>query len=314
MVDITIKPMIEKDLDVADSIYRLAFGTFLGFPAPEKFGGDSDYVRQRWTTDPEGALGAYMNDELVGSNFVGTTGSVGHFGPLTSHPKYWEKHIEQQLLKSTLRLLEKRSVTLIEFMSFPESPKHLALYQKFGFWPRFLTPVMSTLTNHPHSETDVVLFSAGTESEQEIFLEECKVITNSIYQGMDLEGEILATLSLDLGDTLMIRDKGRIAGFAICRYGPGTEGGSGSCLIKFGAALPGGRAEKIFRRLLNACVTFAADQSCIRLFTGINTARHGAYQMMLKFGFRTEHVSVSMTSPNVAAYNRPDVFIIDDWR
>src|SRR2546422_11558182 len=28
-------------------------------------------------------------------------------------------------------------------ISFPHSPKHVALYQKFGFWPQALTAVMS---------------------------------------------------------------------------------------------------------------------------------------------------------------------------
>lgn len=54
----------------ADRIFRIAFGTFLGLPNPTEFFGDADYVRTRWAADPSSAFGAYLEDELVGSNFA----------------------------------------------------------------------------------------------------------------------------------------------------------------------------------------------------------------------------------------------------
>ncbi len=314
MPDIIVKQLAESDLSTADSIFRLAFGAFLKVPDPDKFGGDSDYIRQRWAANPEGAFGAYVDGELAGSNFASNTGSVGHFGPLTTHPDYWDKGVGQHLLSPALELLESRGVTLIELMTFTESPKHLAFYQKFGFWPRFLTPVMSILTEHKKPELNVILYSQIPDGKREKYLGQCRIITDSIYQGMDLEFEIRATHSQELGDTLMIEDGSGIVGFAICRCGAGTEAGSGSCMAKFGAIHPGKKAEAYFDRLLNACMTYAANRSATRFFTGVNTARHEAYRKMLEHGFRIESVAISMSKPNVDAYNRPDVFLIDDWR
>ncbi|WP_269321030.1 hypothetical protein [Fischerella sp. PCC 9605] len=31
-------------------------------------------------------------------------------------------------------------------------------------------------------------------------------------------------------------------------------------------------------------------------------------------GFRAEIIGVAMHRPNEAGYNRPDVFVLDDWR
>jgi hypothetical protein len=35
---------------------------------------------------------------------------------------------------------------------------------------------------------------------------------------------------------------------------------------------------------------------------------------MLAHGFHTDLLGVAMEKPNAAGYNRPDVYVIDDWR
>jgi len=46
--EVRVRPLADQDLDEADRIFRVAFGTFLGAPDPEGFFGDADYVRTRW--------------------------------------------------------------------------------------------------------------------------------------------------------------------------------------------------------------------------------------------------------------------------
>ncbi len=63
--DVVVRPLAGADLDEADRIFRVAFGTFLGAPEPEKFFGDSDSLRTRWRADPAGALAAYTGGRLA---------------------------------------------------------------------------------------------------------------------------------------------------------------------------------------------------------------------------------------------------------
>ena len=53
-----VRPLVDGDLDEADRIFRVAFGTFLGVPEPERFFGDVDMVRTRWRAHPGAALAA----------------------------------------------------------------------------------------------------------------------------------------------------------------------------------------------------------------------------------------------------------------
>jgi hypothetical protein len=84
--------------------------------------------------------------------------------------------------------------------------------------------------------------------------------------------------------------------------------------VKFGVVRSGQGAERDFNRLLYACEEFAAAQGVSRLVVGVNTARENAYRQVLARGFRADFLGVSMARPNQAGYNRPDVFLIDDWR
>ena len=84
--------------------------------------------------------------------------------------------------------------------------------------------------------------------------------------------------------------------------------------MKFGAVQPGPDAAKSFARLLAACEALTSARGLAKLVAGVNTARHGAYQIMMQHGYRTIMQGVAMQSPNQPGYNRPDRFVIDDWR
>lgn len=142
-MNITIRPLQENDLTTADRIFRLAFGTFLGLPDPITFFGDADYVRTRWLADPTASFGAEIDGELVGSNFATNWGSVGFIRPLTIRPDLWDQGIGKRLMEPIMELFAKWKTRHIGLFTFAQSSKHIHLYYKFGFWPRFLTKIMS---------------------------------------------------------------------------------------------------------------------------------------------------------------------------
>ena len=141
--DIVVRPLRETDLATADRIMRLAFGTFLGVPDPASFMGDAGYVRTRWRANPGAAFAAEIDNELVGSNFATNWGSVGIFGPLTIRPDLWDRGVGKRLMEPALACFEKWQTKHAGLFTFANSQKHIGLYQKFGYYPRFLTAIMS---------------------------------------------------------------------------------------------------------------------------------------------------------------------------
>lgn len=145
-------------------------------------------------------------------------------------------------------------------------------------------------------------------------MRECRHLTDAVYDGLDLSDEIEAVATFGLGETVLLWADDRPAGFAVCHFGVGTEGGSGRCYLKFAAARPGVSAAASFVQLLNACEALARERGLSAVVGGINLARAEAYCLMREHGFTTTMQGIAMQRPNEEGYNRADRYVIDDWR
>lgn len=313
-MEIAIRPLDGRDVAEADRIFRVAFGTFLGLPEPASFMGDADLVGTRWWAAPTAAFGAYAGDELVGSNFVANWGSFGFFGPLTVRPDLWDRGIARRLLGPTMELFDRWGTRQVALFTFPDSPKHIALYEKFGFRRQALTPVMAKTVGGAAGGGQWSTFSAIPRPLRAPTLAACRSLTEAIYPGLDVQNEIRAVCDQRIGETVLVREGRELVAFAICHQGAGSEAGSGATFIKFGAARPGSDAPRHFDQLLAACEAFAQTRGSRRLVAGINVARSEALGIMRQSGFETMLEGVAMHRPDAPGHNRPDCFVIDDWR
>lgn len=310
----TIRPLQEKDLETADTIFHVAFGTFVGLADPARFAETQDYVRTRWRAHPEAALGAEIEGRLVGTNFAVDWGSVGYFGPLTIDPEFWDRGVARKLLDRTMDLFEAWGTRHAGLFTFSNSAKHVGLYQKYGFWPRFLTAILSIPVAGERPWRGAQSFSELSAPDQESALGAARELTGSVYEGLDLTREIESVHRLGLGETVLLAQGSQLAGLAVCHCGPGTEAGEGICFIKFAAVRPETNAERHFDDLLDACHTLAASRSLTGLEAGVNLANHSAYQRLLDRGHRTKILGVAMHRPDDPAYCRPELFVLGDWR
>ncbi len=312
--NVIIRALTEADVPAADRIMRLAFGTFIGLPDPLSFMGDADYVRSRRQSPGVASFAAEREGELVGSNFATNWGSVGFFGPLSVRPDFWGWGIAQRLVEAALEVFARWETRHVGLFTFAHSSQHILLYQKFDFWPRFLTPIMAKPVGAVSVDVSWSAYSALSEAEQRDCLADCCELTDAWHGGLDLSLEINATAQHHFGETVLLRDDNGLIGFAVCHCGAETEAGSGQCYVKFGAVRSGPDAEPSFTRLLAACEAFAVERGVPRLVAGVNTARREAYRAMLACGFRTDVQGLAMDRPDEAGYNRPGIYIIDDWR
>jgi GNAT superfamily N-acetyltransferase len=313
-LEIRIRPLEERELPEADRIIRLAFGTFLGLPDPTKTFGDSDFAFTRFRAAPDSALAAEADGKLVGSNFATRWGSFGFFGPLSVEPRVQEQKIARRLLDSTMELFQSWGCRHTGLFTFSHSPKHAALYQKFDYWSRFLTPVMSKQVASGTPQPPYARFSSLSADQKQEAVAGCGEVTGAVYDGLDVSREIRAVDSQRLGDTILLLDGSKVSAFGVCHVGPKTEAGSDICYVKFGAVRPGVAARANFEHLLDACEAFTASQGMARLSAGVNMGRHEAYQMMVQRRYRTDLMGVAMQRRNDQGFNRGDVYVLDDWR
>jgi GNAT superfamily N-acetyltransferase len=310
-----IRPLTERDLPRARQIFQLAFGTFLGAPDPENFWTDRDLVHGRFGAEHTAAFAAEHEGVLAGSNFATRWGSVGFFGPVSINPVLWDSGIGQRLVAAACDQFEAWRIHHAGLFTFPHSAKHVGLYGKFGFHPRFLTAIMTAPARSDGTAPRFSRHSQLPEGQRREVESVARELTDQLYDGLDLGSEIRTVHARKLGDTALLWDgDSRLAGFAVCHWGPESEAGEGCCFVKFGAVRPGPEAEDRFAALLDACGALAESAGMPNVLAGVNLAREEAYRQMLGRGFRTQIQGVTMHRPNEPGYSRPGLFVLDDWR
>jgi GNAT superfamily N-acetyltransferase len=313
-MNLVIRPLQAADVSAADRIFGQAFAQFLGMADPRDFVRDRALIATRWRADPGAPRGAFVDGTLVGSCVITRWGSFGFIGPVCARPDFWDKGVAKQLVAAAVAFLDQTGIRQSALFTFAGSRKHIALYQKFGFWPQYLTPVMTKGVVATGSAAEWSRFSALSPAARRRCLEQCGEITDRIFPGLNLATEIRSIADQRLGETILVHDDGGLAGFACCHLGAGSEAGSGAALVKFAAMRPDDSAAETFARVLDACESLAAEAGCETLVVGVNAARHQAYRPMIDRGFRILISGVAMLRPDAPAFNRPDCFVIDDLR
>jgi GNAT superfamily N-acetyltransferase len=310
---IELRRLAAGDAPAATSLFRLAFGTHLGLADPDAFMGDADLVGPRLRSGHCSCWGAYEEDDLVATVATSRWGRFAVLGPLTVRPSHWNRGLGQRLTEASMADVAEWGCSRAGLFTFSDSPKHIGLYQKFGFRPQYLTVVMSRGVADSAGDHSASTLSEAAEDSDAV-LGECDSLTDRIAGGLSLRGEIQLLREQRLGDTVLTRRGTRLEGFAVCHVGAGSEAGSGTTYVKFAAAAKGVGAAERFSELIDACDNFARASGSQQIVTGVNTAREDAYALMLGKGFETQLIGVAMQRPNEPGHNASECFVLDDWR
>ncbi|AFZ36941.1 GCN5-related N-acetyltransferase [Stanieria cyanosphaera PCC 7437] len=310
MNSIKISLLQESELPKAEKLLRLSFGTFLGLSEPMNFGNGAEYT-SRWYREPLGAFAAKADDQLIGFCMLANWGSCAGFGPIVTHPDYWDQGIGSQLITASWSKFDEWKSQQIIFCTHANSPKHIYFYGKFGAEPRFLIALCTKSVLLIQSQPlKAIRYSQLSSEQQAESLNAAYQLTDQIYEGLDWRSEILLVQQRFLGDTLLIWDDTGLIGFAICHYGTGSEAAKESCYVKLAAA----KSATAFEQLIEQCETFSLILGMSSLVAGVDTACVNAYRLLLAKKFRIAVLSVSIHKPNQTGYSRPDVYVIEDKR
>lgn len=324
---IKVRRVRKGDLSRIREVMESAFGDFyerqLGSRPRQVFGG-AQYVHHRWLMEPWGCFVAEENDtKIVGASIAVCWGSVGLLGPMAVLTPYQNQKVAQGLVRAAEGFFEENRVTLQGVVTYPYSPKHLVLYQKFGFKPRALVALTTKSLERreaaPPSKPargapQVLRFSTYEEGKKKGLLLRLKALTGKLYRGLDLTKEIEIVDGLSLGDTILLEKDRALVGFAIC-HAPGvSEAPNGALYIKYAAIDPGRRRPEHFAQLVGACEDYGAAGGCQRVIAPVYTTYWRAYQTLLSSGYQMDMLMIRMKRGKHDEYEREDDLVLDDWR
>ncbi len=324
---IKIRRVRKGDLSKVRDVMEQAFGDFferqVGTRPRQVFGG-AQYVHHRWLMEPWGCFVAEEGDgKIIGAAVAVMWGTIGLVGPVAVLTNYQNQDIGQQLLRACQEFFDENKATLHGLCTYPYSPKHLILYQKFGYRPKGLVVITgkqldrreivhATRTAKPG--LGIRRYSTLEESKKKQAMLKIRRMTNAFWRGMDLGKEVEIVDGLTLGDTLLLEKGREVIGFAICHLPPNSEAPHGCAYVKFLAIDPRHRKPEHLHALLGAAEEMAGAAQLQRVVAPAYTYYWTAYQTLLERGYHVDFTMVRMKRGKQEDYEDPSDLVLDDWR
>jgi ribosomal protein S18 acetylase RimI-like enzyme len=326
---VQIRRVRKGDLAKVRDVLEQSFGDFLerqlGTRPRQAFNG-AQYVHHRWLMEPWGCFVAEEDSaKLVGAALAVTWGTLGLVGPVAVLTHYHNQTIAQQLLRAVQEFFDENKATLHGAVTYPTSPKHLALYHKLGYKPKSLTAVMSRSLDRSGTRPvapkpplkgrlTVRRFSTLEETRKKAALARFHRLTTSICRGLDLSKEVEIVDGLALGDTLLLERGNELLGFAIYHTPGVSEAPTGGLYVKFLAIDPRQRKVEHLEHFITAVEELAQEQAIPRVILPVYLRYWTAYSTLVRCGYQVDFTMVRLQKGKPEDYENPADLLLDDWR
>jgi GNAT superfamily N-acetyltransferase len=325
---VQIRRVRKGDLSRVRDVVEQTFGDFferqMGTRPRQPFGG-AQYVHHRWLMEPWGCFVAEEDQsKLVGAAFAVTWGTLGLLGPVAVLTHYQNQMIGQQLIHAVQEFFDENKTVLQGCVTYPTSPKHLALYHKAGYKPKGLVALTSRALERRDGRPPapratkaplaVRRFSTLEETKKKAALVRFHRITNAVCRGMDLSKEVEIVDGLALGDTLLLERGNDLVGFAVY-HAPGvSEAPTGSLYVKFLAIDPGQKRTEFLEQFVTAVEDVGYELGVQRVILPVYTRYWTAYSALLRGGYQVDVTMVRLQRGKQEDYEDPSHLVLDDWR
>jgi predicted N-acetyltransferase YhbS len=330
---VQIRRVRKGDLSKVKDVLEQSFGDLLerqlGTRPRQAFGG-AQYVHHRWLMEPWGCFVAEEdNAKIVGAAIAVTWGTLGLLGPVAVLTHYHNQTIAQQLMRAVQEFFDENKATLHGAVTYPTSPKHLALYHKVGYRPKSLMAVMSRALDRGGARPAVPRpavprpakgaltvrrFSTLEETRKKAALTRFHRITNGVCRGLDLAKEVEIVDGLALGDTLLLERGAELIGFAIYHVPGVSEAPAGSLYVKFLAIDSRHRKVEHLEQFVAAVEDLATEQGLGRVILPVYLRYWLAYSTLVRCGYQVDVTMLRMQKGKPEDYEDPADLVLDDWR
>jgi GNAT superfamily N-acetyltransferase len=247
-------------------------------------------------------------DEIVAFNIAHRSGIEGWMGPLAVRPEWQGGGLGKEIVRAGVRWLSERAARVIGLETMPRTMDNIGFYSGLGFLPTRLTITLTL--DAAAGDSPALLFGRLSSRDKEDMLAECLTLTQSLVPGYDYSREITLTDSLSLGDTLIVRNAGRVVAFALCHTAPLVEGRTREELrvLKFVVSDP-----SEFEMCCRALMDYARRSGTRRVAFRVQGEYVDAYARLIAMGARVRWTDLRMA---MAGYPEPRAergIVLSNW-
>lgn len=182
---------------------------------------------QVWRYAIEDAAGGAMvwrdaRGGIAGFNMVHRSGVEGWMGPLAVRMEHQGSGLGKEIVERGVAWLEKEGARVIGLETMPRTMDNIGFYSRLGFAPGRLTITLTL--DAASADRGPELLGRMSLRDRDDHLGAARTLVQGILPGYDFTREIELTDALSLGDTVLLRERGELAGFALCHTAPLVEG------------------------------------------------------------------------------------------
>ena len=246
--------------------------------------------------------------DIVAFNMVHHSDAEGWMGPLVVRTDLQGHGAGKEVVERGIAWLRESGARIIGLETMPRTMDNIGFYSGLGFVPGKLTITLTL--DAKGAEVPVELLGRTSAQEREEEMSAVRALVTGVAPGYDFTREIELTDSLALGDTLLLKRKGELVGFALCHTAPLVEGRSRDELRVLKLVLVD---ETLLDAALSGLRDFAKRSGTRRVALRVQGEYTDIYQRMIGMGARVRWTDLRMS---LAGYQeeRPDEgVLLSNW-
>jgi GNAT superfamily N-acetyltransferase len=228
---------------------------------------------------------------IAAFNMVHHSGTEGWMGPLAVRTEYQNTGTGKEIVTRGTEWLKQRGATVIGLETMPRTMDNIGFYSRLGFLPGRLT--ITTTLDAVLATEPAQLLGRKSAREKDDLVAECRGVLQAMLPGYDYTREIVLTDDLSLGDTVLLRERDRLVGFALCHTVPLVEGRAREELRVLKLVL---EREDLLPIMAQALSDLARRSGTRRVAFSVQGDYVRAYQRLIAMGARVRWTDLRMAT------------------
>ena len=246
--------------------------------------------------------------EIAAFNMVHHSGVEGWMGPLAVRTEYQGTGVGKEIVEKGIAWLRERRARVIGLETMPRTMDNIGFYSGLGFVPGRLTVTLTL--DSATGDRAPELYGRLSARDRDTVMAETRTLVSAIAPGYDFTREIELTDSLSLGDTVLLIDRGRLLGFAICHTAPLVEGRVREELRVLKLALADESALDPMVRMLR---DYAKRSGTRRVAFRIQGEYSATYKRLIALGARVRWTDLRMTLDGYPELQPMSGLLLSNW-
>ena len=268
---------------------------------------------QVWRYAIEDAAGGAMvwrdaRGGIAGFNMVHRSGVEGWMGPLAVRMEHQGSGLGKEIVERGVAWLEKEGARVIGLETMPRTMDNIGFYSRLGFAPGRLTITLTL--DAASADRGPELLGRMSLRDREDHLGTARTLVQGILPGYDFTREIELTDALALGDTVLLRERGELVGFALCHTVALVEGRVREELRVLKLVLAD---ERLLDAMVRSLCDFAKRSGTRRVAFRVQGDYDKLYRRLITLGARVRWTDLRMSLTGHAESRPEQGVVLSNW-